>query len=246
MRQGKVSLWRHLDRALRISLPGHCAFCLGATRAGSAWCQPCFETLPWNMAACPVCAEPQVSLALAGYRCGHCVTRPPAFLATQAPLCYQGEMLQLMQRFKFSASPRSGHVMLKLFERGVPAAVLAWPEALIPVPLHPKRARERGFDQADWLARRLAARHGLRRYRAQRRCHTPSQRGLDRSERFRNLRDAFVISATLPERVALFDDVMTTGATLDALARACLEAGAQEVQAWAIARTPLARGYAAV
>ena len=246
MRQGKISLWRHLDRALRISMPGHCAFCLGMTRAGSAWCQPCFETLPWNMAVCPVCAEPQVSLALAGHRCGHCVTRPPAFLATQAPLCYQEEMLQLMQRFKFSASPRSGHVMLKLFEQGVPAAVLAWPQALISVPLHPKRARERGFDQADWLARRLAARHGLPLITARRRQHTRSQRGLDRSERYHNLKHGFEVTTQLPPRVALFDDVMTTGATLDALAQACLVAGAQEVQAWAIARTPLARGYAAV
>ena len=246
MRQGKLSLWRHLDRALRVSLPGHCAFCLGTTSAGCAWCQPCFESLPWNIAACPMCAEPQVSRVLVGRRCGHCIARPPAFLATQAPLCYQDEMMRLMQRFKFSASPRAGHVMLELFEQGLPTAVLAWPDALVPVPLHPDRARERGFNQASWLACRLAARHSLPVITARRRQHTRTQRGLDRSERYHNLKHGFEVTARLPPRIALFDDVMTTGATLDALAQACLAAGAQEVQAWTITRTPLARGYAAV
>ncbi|AXY40849.1 ComF family protein [Halomonas sp. JS92-SW72] len=73
-----------------------------------------------------------------------------------------------------------------------------------------------------------------------RRCRdTPSQRGLDRDERRRNLNRAFVIEAALPPRVALLDDVMTTGATLEALASACRAAGAREVEAWAVARTPL-------
>ena len=154
--------------------------------------------------------------------------------------------MRLMQRFKFSASPRAGHVMLELFEQGLPTAVLAWPDALVPVPLHPDRARERGFNQASWLACRLAARHSLPVITARRRQHTRTQRGLDRSERYHNLKHGFEVTARLPPRIAFFDDVMTTGATLDALAQACLAAGAQEVQAWTITRTPLARGYAAV
>jgi ComF family protein len=233
------SLWHGLDLGLRRALPGRCGFCLAAAERDRPWCQACFEALPWNLPACPSCAEPQPSGSLAGKRCGHCLSRPPAFVRSHVPLRYQDEVAQLMQRFKFHASPRAGTVLLELFELGQGQQTLAWPEALIPVPLHPKRARERGFDQADWLARRLAARHGLRLYRAQRRHHTPSQRGLDRTERFGNLRDAFVIPGALPERVALLDDVMTTGATLDALARACLAAGAREVEAWALARTPL-------
>ncbi|MCA1768746.1 MAG: ComF family protein, partial [Halomonas sp.] len=75
--------------------------------------------------------------------------------------------------------------------------------------------------------------------RARRRRNTPTQRGLGREERRRNLSGAFVIDAALPPRVVLVDDVMTTGATLDALAVACRAAGAEQVEAWAIARTPL-------
>ncbi len=233
------SLWHGLDLGLRRALPGRCGFCLAPAERDRPWCAACFEALPWNLPACPSCAEPQPSGSLAAKRCGHCLSRPPAFVRSRVPLRYQDEVAQLMQRFKFHASPRAGTVLLELFELGLEQRMLTWPEALIPVPLHPKRARERGFDQADWLARRLAARHGLRLYRAQRRHHTPSQRGLDRTERFGNLRGAFVIPAALPERVALLDDVMTTGATLDALAQACLAAGAREVEAWALARTPL-------
>ncbi len=154
-------------------------------------------------------------------------------------LRYEGDVARLMQRFKFHASPRAGTVLLELLERGLPQEALAWPQALVPVPLHPQRARERGFDQAGWLARRLARRYRLALHRAQRLNHTRSQRGLDRAERYRNLRNGFLVEGGLPSRVALLDDVMTTGATLDALAQACRAAGAREVEAWAVARTPL-------
>lgn len=143
-----------------------------------------------------------------------------------------------MQRFKFHASPRAGAVLLALLataqsERDVPT-----PEALLAVPLHPERARGRGFDQAGWLASRLARRLGVPTIRARRRRDTPSQRGLGRRERRANLRSAFEVPTRLPPRVALLDDVMTTGATLEALAEACRRAGAEHIEAWAVARTP--------
>jgi ComF family protein len=232
-------LWHGIDIGLRRALPGRCGFCLAPSIPDRPWCQACLEALPWNLPACPGCAEPHPSGSLVGRRCGHCLTRPPAFLRAQVPLCYEDEVARLMQRFKFHASPRAGNVLLELLELGLGPQALAWPDTLVPVPLHPKRARERGFDQADWLARRLAARHGLSLSRAARRQHTRSQRGLDRAERYRNLSDGFVVAGRLPPRVALLDDVMTTGATLDALAQACLAAGAHEVEAWAVARTPL-------
>lgn len=112
------------------------------------------------------------------------------------------------------------------------------PDAVIPVPLHPLRARERGFDQADWLGRRLARRLGLPCMTAQRVRMTPTQRGLPRKARRANLRNAFRIDRPLPAHVVLLDDVMTTGATFDALAKACRAAGAQRIEAWAVARTP--------
>ncbi|WP_238984438.1 ComF family protein [Billgrantia kenyensis] len=233
------ALWQRFDLGLRRAMPGRCAFCLAPAVPARPWCQDCFESLPWNLPACPSCAEPQPPGSLAGRRCGRCLKLPPSFVRSHVPLRYEGEVARLMQHFKFSASPRAGSILLELLQFSLPADSLAWPEALVPVPLHPSRARERGFDQADWLARRLAKRHGFPLRHAQRHRHTRSQRGLDRVERFRNLRDSFQVVGALPPRVALLDDVMTTGATLDALAQACRAAGAREVEAWAVARTPL-------
>jgi len=241
-----LSQWRLLstragikvDRALRRQLPGRCAFCLGIAEQERPWCRACFATLPWNLPACPHCAEPLPGRPEARL-CGRCLRRPPSFECSRVPLRYEQEVAFLVQRFKFEASPRAGAVLLALLEAGLSETALAWPEALVPVPLHPRRARERGFDQGEWLARRLARRLELSLVRARRCRDTPTQRGLDRDERRRNLSGAFVIEAALPHRVVLVDDVMTTGATLEALAVACRAAGAREVEAWAVARTPL-------
>lgn len=147
-----------------------------------------------------------------------------------------------MQRFKFQACPRAGTVLLALLTAAMLAEASTRPQALLAVPLHPGRARQRGFDQAGWLTRRLARRLAVPVIRARRRRDTPSQRGLGRRERRANLRAAFEVPARLPPRVALMDDVMTTGATLDALAGACRRAGAEQIEAWAIARTPFGEG----
>lgn len=239
--------WRHwprlalsgLDGGLRRVLPGRCAFCLAPGKAGQPWCQACFEALPWNLPACPRCAEPQPPGSLAGRLCGHCLAHPPSFDRAWVPLRYQDEVASLMQRFKFRASPRAGSVLVALLETRL--ADTRRPEALIAVPLHPNRARQRGFNQAEWLGRRLAPRLGVPLRFARRLGDTPSQRGLDRSERRCNLKDGFDVAGPLPGRVALLDDVMTTGATLDALAQACRRAGAEEVEAWAVARTPFSQ-----
>ncbi|SDG39682.1 comF family protein [Onishia taeanensis] len=252
-----------VDRWLRFALPGHCVFCLGEPPGGAHWCAACAATLPWNTLACVGCAEPMAETLASGrrwldgdIRCGACLTRPPAFDSAWVPLRYEQEVMRLVQAFKFSASPRAGTLLLALIEAGLAArhdessasattqggmapAVGSLPGAVIPVPLHPLRARERGFDQADWLGRRLARRLGVPCMTAQRIRMTPTQRGLSRKARRANLRNAFTIERPLPAHVVLLDDVMTTGATFEALAKACRAAGAQRIEAWAVARTPM-------
>jgi len=232
------TFWLHwVDERLRQAMPGRCAFCLATGCRRHPWCEDCFASLPWNLPACPRCGEPQPG-QLRARRCGHCLKSPPAFDRTRVPLRYAEEVVALLQRFKFRASPRAGTVLLELLLAGLPAATRDWPEALVAVPLHPRRARERGFDQAQWLGRRLARRLERPLIPAERLRNTPSQRDLPRAGRFTNLRRAFRVPSCLPARVVLLDDVMTTGATLDALADACRKAGAEEIEAWAISRTP--------
>ena len=116
------------------------------------------------------------------------------------------------------------------------------PDALIAIPLHHRRLRQRGYDQAYQLAKPLA-RHFKLPLLTQvliRQQHTAAQTRLDLPQRKRNMRHAFKIEKTqsLPRHIALIDDVMTTGATLDSAARVLLKHGAERVDAWVCARVP--------
>jgi ComF family protein len=223
-----------LEKALHRLLPGYCAFCLGAPEPGLSWCLPCYRELAWNLHGCRLCGEP---LCRAQALCRHCRESSPDFDAAYVPLVYQGVIRQLVQDFKFQASPRAGVLLSELF-----ISVLddCQAQALLPVPLHPTRAHERGFNQSQWLAEQLGARLGVAVMKATRKTDTPSQRSLSRRARFANLAGAFVLPQALPARIAIIDDVVTTGATANALALAARKAGAREITIYALARTSLA------
>lgn len=152
----------------------------------------------------------------------------------------------LLQQFKFGARPELAELLLDRLDTALDIAPPPAPDCLLPVPLAPQRLRERGYNQSWELARRLAARRGLRcdatlllRMR-----DTPHQIDLPAEKRGANMRGAFAVEprrlAELVGRsVALVDDVMTTGATLRELARVLKAAGVTHVQAWVVARTPL-------
>ncbi len=113
-------------------------------------------------------------------------------------------------------------------------------DMVVPVPLHPLRKRERGFNQAELLGRRLAKQHGLSFCDALERVrYTVTQTHFDRHRRMQNLRDAFALRRHVlveGKDLLLVDDVLTTGSTLDECARVLLRAGAQSVRALTVAR----------
>ncbi|RUR36689.1 ComF family protein [Vreelandella populi] len=155
---------------------------------------------------------------------------------TQTGFLYQSPIKELVHDFKFNASSRAGTLLAELMLTKRPSQLGA---ALLAVPMHSKRARERGFNQAQWLAEQLSQRTGLPLIHAK--CHklVVSQRTLNRRERAANLRGAFSLAGPLPKHVTLIDDVVTTGATGNALAAVARQAGAERVDMWAVARTPL-------
>lgn len=229
------------ERALLRLLPGHCPLCLGVPLHGVPWCTACFAALPRNRAACLGCAEPLPGGAR-GLRCSRCLSAPPLMSSSKAPLVFCDEIAWLVRRFKFEGDFRAGRLLVELA-----LAVLTesderdWGtrfDVLLAVPSDAVRVRERGFDHADWLARRFARRVGMPLLRARRLRATGSQRGLGRRARQRNLTEVFSLATSPPPRVLLFDDVMTTGATFEALAQCCFDAGCIEVAALALARTP--------
>jgi len=195
------------------------------------------------------CVRCGLALAEAGSPCGACSLHAPPMARTVVALDYAFPWDRLIARFKFAQAPELASVLVRpLADHLGPLLATSdelRPDLLLPVPLSPRRLRERGYNQAWELARRLARElglpaqaDGLQRWR-----ETPAQTTLDAAARRANLRDAFVVHPRLASRlagrhVALVDDVMTTGATLATAADLLLRSGAREVSAWALARTP--------
>ncbi|NKF22201.1 ComF family protein [Solimonas marina] len=215
--------------------PSSCTFCAARTD-GTELCASCRDALPWNTVACPRCALPQAHDGL----CAHCAQHPPPFAAAWAPFRLAPPVRQQIHALKYQATFRHAQLLGRLFVDRLRTREAPVPDVVIPVPLHPTRLWRRGYNQSVELARALR-RDGLRvepRW-AQRLRRTADQIGTDAVARRRQVAKAFAVDPRVAGlRVALLDDVMTTGATLAELARTCRRAGAAEVEAWAIARAP--------
>jgi ComF family protein len=226
--------WARLRAAFDRLWPTGCLVC-GEHAGNDDLCPACVRELPWNRCACPRCALPLPAPAPA---CGHCQRRPPPLTETRAVFRYAPPLDRLLPRLKFHRDLAAGRACVLHMAEALAEAPR--PDALVPLPLHPARLRERGFDQALELARPLARAldlplldRALLRVR-----DTAPQSRLDAPARRRNLRRAFAVrpGVTLPAHVALVDDVMTTGATLHAAADTLLRAGVTRVDAWVCAR----------
>jgi ComF family protein len=220
------------SRSCARLLTQDCLLCAGES-GSSLLCRACQEDLPRLPAArCPVCALPTTQ----GEVCGRCLAKPPHYDATCAAFRYAFPLDKLVQSFKY------GHrlSLAAYFGRELAAAAEnAGTDLIIPMPLHPLRLRERGFNQAHELARPVAAawRIPLDAGSCQRTRHTTAQVELPWRERARNVRGAFACRSDFTgRRLLLIDDVMTTGASLDELARTVKLHGAAQVALLVLAR----------
>jgi len=225
-------------RALRVLLPPRCLLC-GAEGDGRDLCGACTTDLGLNRPACQRCALP---LAVAAPLCAACINTVPPFTSAWAPFRY-GHPLDLLEaRFKFRADLAAGRVLADLLVERARLDPPPMPDAIVPVPLHRTRLRARGYNQALELARPLARAFGvpLRHDVLLRARATDAQSALDARARRRNVRGAFVLAdgVPVPAHVALFDDVMTTGATLREAALTLRRAGVARVDVWVLARAP--------
>lgn len=219
-----------------------CVLCDEASGNPYALCEACECELPWLDEQCTVCALP---LAMSGFTCAPCRRRPPAFEKVETPWHYGFPVDSLITRFKHNRQWPYGRLLAELtshwldhrFNEGLPR-----PQLLIPVPMGRKRLRRRGFNQAEMLARWLSkALHiDCDSTLVQRPRETQAQQELGARARLHNLQQAFSL---LPDarleglHVALVDDVMTTGATAQALATLLRQGGAARVDVYCLART---------
>ena len=210
-----------------------CAGCGGSLPPAAGLCSVCAAELPRLGAACAVCGLPTPV--------AHCPRRGAAWqvAAVIAPLVYRPPVDFYLHALKYRGHRTLGRAFALTLAPAF-AAARDTVDALVAVPLHAVRHRERGYNQAEELARTLAHELGLPLLRCgvERRVPTASQTMASAHERRANVANAFVVRGHVRGlRLAIVDDVITTGATVNALAAALLEAGAAHCAAWAVART---------
>jgi ComF family protein len=224
-----------LNISSKFKLPAQpCVLC-GSMSHDGIWCEACDASMPYlNTPHCPVCARPTPR----GEICGHCLTKPSAFTRTIAVFGYHFPVDRLIQAMKYREQLALARIFAEKLLLRIDKSNL--PDYVIAMPLHPAKLQRRGFNQAQLIAAPIAKSLDLPLLNSA--CHrlrdTPSQTSLPWKERSKNMRGAFACDMDLSgKHVALVDDVLTTGASMNALASTVKQRGAREISAWVIARS---------
>jgi len=209
---------------------GRCRLCQ-ARSLHQALCAGCREDLPWISAACRRCGLP---LASGEPLCAGCRAAPPPFQRTHALWTYGDGVDALIRSFKLHEDLAAGRLLAGLAAEALQQRRIRCRGPLVPMPLHARRYRHRGFNQSALIARWLGppvAASLVERHRA-----TPPQRGQTAADRHANLHDAFRVRGRPPSALTLMDDVLTTGASLSAVAGCLRRSGVRHIEVITLAR----------
>ncbi len=220
-----------------------CLLCKSSNAGDTGICNQCEKDLPWHTQPhCPQCAL----LSFNSQTCGHCLKSPPDFDITQSLFTYNFPLDALLHRYKYGSMLNLSHSFANLMSHHLlnNHAKAKDIDLIIPMPMHPQRLQERGFNQALEIAKGVSTKLEvpLDYQSCLRKKLTPPQASLPLKERVKNIRGVFSIKEShAPNlrglRIAIIDDVMTTGASLNELAKTIKKAGASHVECWVIART---------
>jgi competence protein ComFC len=231
-------------RALEsLFYPALCAVCHAPVTGGVYVCQDCLDKAQRIIAPfCAKCSEPFSGAIDGQFTCANCAHRTLAFDAAVSAYRSRGVVRFVILQFKYNRQLHLRHPVAKWLLDAMKDDRLCHRnfDCIVPVPLHPARLRERGFNQAELLAKILRQRINLTLSRALERIrYTTTQTAFDRIDRMENLRGAFRLRKRIDMqglRVLLVDDILTTGSTLSECARVLREAGAHSVYAVTAAR----------
>lgn len=223
-------------------LSSTCIICRLPAKQARDLCCRCEADLPLNNSACYQCALP-ITGAASQMRCGHCLQKPPAFERTIAPYHYQDAITRLIYDLKFNQQLANANVLGQIcatkIKQHYQKQIL--PEIIIPIPLHRRRLRQRGFNQALEISKPVSRLLNIPidKFSCQRIIDTVPQTRLTAKLRRKNLRGAFKISKLKVKHVAVIDDVMTTGTTMREFCATLTHAGIERIDVWCVARTNL-------
>lgn len=236
-----------LNKLQFMLFPGVCIQCRADTAQPRDLCEACLGLLKPIPLPCKACGLPLPAYCNSGERCGKCLLHPPAIHHSVMRLAWEEPASTLVSLFKYQRKLQHGRVLTELLALQLREHYRTepWPDLLLPVPLHPRKLRQRGYNQSLLMARLLGKALGLpvAANLVKRVLDTPQQQGLSARERKQNLRKAFVLEegaqARLQEvqRIAIVDDVVTTMSTATAIAKLLLATNQPlEIHLWALAR----------
>lgn len=223
--------------SLNWLFPKKCIVCKKTLQKAHPCCDSCYEALPFQTHACHRCG--QRLIANSDY-CGRCINKPPFFDSCFCPFQYTGIIKNHIQSFKYYQKPELSHDLAHLLEFELQENTIQLPELIIPVPLHVRRLRYRGYNQSSLLANALSntldipvAQNFIRKHK-----NTNSQVGLTSKKRQKNINHSFQIEKHYQAKsVAIIDDVVTSGATANEISKILKKNGVDYVQVWGIAHT---------
>ena len=218
--------------------PSNCFLCGQSVYLGQLFCSHCNDTLPYMHNSCLRCANPLSGTG--GLVCGKCQRDSPPVDRSISVFHYESPINHVIQQYKFHESLFLAKWLAEFLIEQVKREYDQLPSLIVPVPLHPKRLKQRGFNQAlelsKIISKKLAINHAPKLCRRLK--NTSPQAELPAQDRQKNLRGVFQTNENLDgEHIVLIDDVMTTGSTLNEIAKTLKKAGAVRVDAWVIART---------
>lgn len=217
-----------------------CVLCQDTVAGSRPLCRACAKSLSLNQSCCYCCAMP---LMIPSTHCASCLQHKPHFKQAFSAFQYDASIGHLLNRFKHEQDLASGHLLAKLALKPLKHQLqhqLPRPDYLLPVPLNRRRQQQRGFNQAQEIAKVWGAelKVPLINCVTRRKATKPLQQ-LDRRARAAAVRDAFLLTKMPPPaNIALVDDVLTTGATANEIASLLYAFGVKRVDVWTVARVP--------
>lgn len=231
------NLYRPLSQAINWLAPHKCFGCKTIIKEASAFCEVCYQELPFQSRTCAHCG--QIFAADTDY-CGRCINAPPFYDECFCPFEYQTPIKDLICALKYNDKAEYAKMIGRLLASEVKQHQISIPEAIIPVPIHISRLRSRGFNQAKLIADEVGRELNIKVFNN---VITKTKATLPQAQqslinRKKALHNCFAIQKKLSaQNVAIIDDVVTTGSTVNEIAKILKKNGVDYIQVWGLAHT---------